>query len=66
MRKDKRLATLLEQFRTLKSGVPNAIKVAKEMEEKDQQLIGIRLDNGDLAYMAKKSRQLLDEAGLVM
>ncbi|WP_424493426.1 nicotinate phosphoribosyltransferase [Salinimicrobium sp. GXAS 041] len=55
---------LVDTYDTLKSGVPNAILVGKEMEEKGQRLKGIRLDSGDLAYLARKSRQLLDEAGL--
>ncbi|GAB6192174.1 nicotinate phosphoribosyltransferase [Desulfocastanea catecholica] len=55
---------LLDTYNTLNSGIPNAIQVAKEMEGRGQQLRGVRLDSGDLAYMAKKSRQMLDEAGL--
>ncbi len=55
---------LVDTYNTLNSGVPNAIQVAREMEEKGQQLLGIRLDSGDLAYMSKVSRRMLDEAGL--
>jgi len=55
---------LVDTYDTLKSGVPNAIKVAKEMEQKAHKLLGIRLDSGDLAYLAKKSRKMLDDAGL--
>jgi nicotinate phosphoribosyltransferase len=44
--------------------VPNAIVVAKEMEARGQQLTGIRLDSGDLAYLSKKARKMLDNAGL--
>lgn len=55
---------LVDTYDTLKSGVPNAIKVAKEMEERGERLLAIRLDSGDLAYFAKESRKLLDEAGL--
>ncbi|MDF1591490.1 MAG: nicotinate phosphoribosyltransferase [Desulfobacterales bacterium] len=55
---------LVDTYDTLKSGVPNAIIVAKEMEKKGHRLKGIRLDSGDLAYLAKQSRALLDEAGL--
>lgn len=55
---------LVDTYNTLKSGVPNAIKVAKEMEEKGQKLLAIRLDSGDLSYFAKQSRKMLDEAGL--
>jgi nicotinate phosphoribosyltransferase len=55
---------LVDTYDTLHSGVPNAIQVAKEMEERGQKLMGIRLDSGDLAYMSKRSRKMLDEAGL--
>lgn len=55
---------LVDTYNSLKSGVPNAIKVAKELEEKGHKLIGIRLDSGDLAYLSQKARKLLDEAGL--
>lgn len=55
---------LVDTFDTLKSGIPNAIKVAKELEEKGKKLKAIRLDSGDLAYLSKKARKLLDEAGL--
>ena len=55
---------LVDTYNTLKSGIPNAIKVGKEMETRGEKLLGIRLDSGDLAYLSKKSRQMLDEAGL--
>ncbi len=55
---------LVDTYDTLKSGVPNAITVAKEMDQKGQRMKGIRLDSGDLAYLAKRSRAMLDEAGL--
>lgn len=55
---------LVDTYNTLKSGVPNAIKVAKEMEKRGQRLNAIRLDSGDLSYFARKSRKMLDEAGL--
>lgn len=55
---------LVDTFNTLSSGIPNAITVAKEMEQRGQRLKGIRLDSGDLAYFSKKSRKLLDQAGL--
>ncbi|SFU29767.1 nicotinate phosphoribosyltransferase [Pustulibacterium marinum] len=55
---------LVDTYDTLKSGIPNAIIVAKEMEAKGQKLLAIRLDSGDLAYYAAQSRKLLDEAGL--
>ncbi|SKB52996.1 nicotinate phosphoribosyltransferase [Salegentibacter holothuriorum] len=55
---------LVDTYDTLKSGVPNAIKVAKEMEGRGQKLMAIRLDSGDLAYFSKQSRKMLDAAGL--
>jgi len=55
---------LVDTYNTLESGIPNTITVAKEMEKKGHQLKGIRLDSGDLAYLSKKSRQMLDDAGL--
>ena len=55
---------LVDTYDTLDSGVPNAITVAKELEEEGHKLVGIRLDSGDLAYLAKHTRKMLDEAGL--
>ncbi len=55
---------LVDTYDTLRSGVPNAIRVAREMEQKGHKLKGIRLDSGDLAYLSKKARKMLDEAGL--
>lgn len=59
-------ATLLvDTYNTLKSGVPNAIRVFKEMLL--PQVItnfAIRLDSGDISYLSKKAREMLDEAGL--
>lgn len=55
---------LVDTYNTLESGLPNAITVAKEMEAKGHRLLGIRLDSGDLAYLSKKARQMLDDAGL--
>ncbi len=54
---------LVDTYDTLRSGVPNAITVFKELREKGYEPVGIRLDSGDLAYLSKKSRELLDEAG---
>ncbi|HEY5039909.1 MAG TPA: nicotinate phosphoribosyltransferase, partial [bacterium] len=59
-----RCILLVDTYNTLKSGVPNAITVAKEMEQKGKTLGGIRLDSGDLAYLSKKARTMLDEAEL--
>lgn len=55
---------LVDTYDTLQSGVPNAIRVAKEMEAKGDRLKGIRIDSGDLAYLTKASRKMLDDAGL--
>ena len=55
---------LVDTYDTLKSGVPNAIKVAKELEKRGKRLLGIRLDSGDLAYFSKKARAMLDANGL--
>ena len=55
---------LVDTYNTLKSGVPNAITVAKEMEARGHRLKGIRLDSGDLAYLARATRRMLDEARL--
>ncbi len=54
---------LVDTFDTLKQGVPNAIKVFDELKAKGFKPKGIRLDSGDLAYLSKKARQMLDEAG---
>lgn len=55
---------LVDTYDTLHSGVPNAITVAREMQQNGQSLKGIRLDSGDLAYLSKKARNMLDQAGL--
>jgi len=56
---------LVDTYDTLKSGVPNAIRVFTEMREAGIPLtfFGIRLDSGDLAYLSKKARKMLDAAG---
>ncbi|WP_130836190.1 nicotinate phosphoribosyltransferase [Lachnoclostridium sp. Marseille-P6806] len=56
---------LVDTYDTLKSGVPNAIRTFDYMREKGLPTdhIGIRLDSGDLAYLSKKARKMLDEAG---
>ncbi|HAG69301.1 MAG TPA: nicotinate phosphoribosyltransferase [Lachnospiraceae bacterium] len=56
---------LVDTYDTLKSGIPNAIRVFTEMKEKGLPMkgYGIRLDSGDLAYLSKKARVMLDEAG---
>lgn len=55
---------LLDTYDTLESGLPNAIIVGKEMASRGDKLKGVRLDSGDLAYLAKRCRAALDEAGL--
>lgn len=55
---------LVDTYDTLRSGVPNAIRVAREMGDAIN-FIGIRLDSGDLAYLSKKARKMLDEAGFL-
>lgn len=55
---------LIDTYNTLKSGLPHAITVAKEMQERGEQLMGVRLDSGDLAYLAKETRKILDAADL--
>ncbi|HEY8444009.1 MAG TPA: nicotinate phosphoribosyltransferase [Clostridia bacterium] len=54
---------LVDTYDTLKSGVPNAIKVFDELKAKGHKPLGIRLDSGDLAYLSKTARRMLDEAG---
>lgn len=56
---------LVDTYNTLKSGVPNAIRVAKEvLEPLGKKLKGIRIDSGDLTYLTQESRRMMDEAGL--
>lgn len=55
---------LVDTYNTLQSGVPNAITVAKEMEERGERLKAIRLDSGDLSFLARRARTMLDKAGL--
>lgn len=55
---------LVDTYDTLKSGVPNAIKVFNELKAKGHKPAGIRIDSGDLAYLTRKARKMLDDAGL--
>jgi len=56
---------LVDTYDTLKSGVPNAIRVAEDvLKPMGKRLAGIRLDSGDIAYLTKKARMMLDVAGL--
>ncbi|MBC7349662.1 MAG: nicotinate phosphoribosyltransferase [Candidatus Aminicenantes bacterium] len=59
-----RAILLVDTYDTLLSGLPNAIRAGLEMKKKGLKLRGIRLDSGDLAYLSKKARALLDAAGL--
>ncbi len=54
---------LVDTYDTLKSGIPNAIKVFSELRASGHTPKGIRIDSGDLAYLTKKARKMLDEAG---
>ncbi len=55
---------LVDTYNTLKSGIPNAIKVFKEeVVSRGYRPIGIRIDSGDITYLSKKARKMLDEAG---
>lgn len=55
---------LVDTYNTLQSGIPNAIIVAKELEKEGHRLSAVRLDSGDLAYLSRKARTMLDDAGL--
>ncbi|WP_050615008.1 nicotinate phosphoribosyltransferase [Bacillus testis] len=61
-RRHKDCVFLVDTYDTLRSGVPNAIKVAKELGDQIN-FVGIRLDSGDLAYLSKQARKMLDDAG---
>lgn len=54
---------LVDTYDTLRSGVPNAIRVFEELRAEGHEPVGIRLDSGDLAYLSKRARRMLDEAG---
>ena len=54
---------LVDTYDSVKQGIPNAIKVFDELKEKGCKPKGIRLDSGDLAYLSKKAREMLDAAG---
>ncbi|AFM39605.1 putative nicotinate phosphoribosyltransferase [Desulfosporosinus acidiphilus SJ4] len=55
---------LVDTYSALDSGVPNAIKVGLELEAEGHHFQGIRIDSGDLTYLSKEARRMLDEAGL--
>lgn len=54
---------LVDTYDTLKSGIPNAITVARELRQQGHELLGVRLDSGDLAYLSREARRMFDEAG---
>lgn len=54
---------LVDTYDTLRSGMPNAIKIFKELREAGHEPVGIRIDSGDLAYLTKEARKMLDKAG---
>lgn len=54
---------LVDTYDTLKSGIPNAIKVFEELRAEGYEPAGIRLDSGDLAFLSREARRMLDEAG---
>jgi len=54
---------LVDTYDTLRSGLPHAIEVATELRAQGHELRGIRLDSGDLAYLSREARRLLDDAG---
>jgi len=55
---------LVDTYDTLKMGIPNAIQAAKELEKSGGRLLGIRLDSGDLAYLSKAARKMLNDSNL--
>lgn len=57
-------ALLVDTYDVLKSGVPNAIKVFKELKAAGHQPVGIRIDSGDISQLSKAARKMLDDAGL--
>jgi nicotinate phosphoribosyltransferase len=54
---------LVDTYDTLRSGLPNALTVARELRAKGHEMVGIRLDSGDLAYLSREARRLFDAAG---
>ena len=56
-------ALLVDTYDVLQSGVPNAIKVFKELRAAGHEPVGIRIDSGDIAQLAKQARKMMDDAG---
>lgn len=59
----KNATLLVDTYNVLKSGVPNAITVFKEMRARGEKPAGIRIDSGDITYLSKRARQMLDDEG---
>jgi nicotinate phosphoribosyltransferase len=55
---------LVDTYDSILSGMPNAIRVAQELQKRGHRLIGIRLDSGDIIEISKRTRQMLDDADL--
>ena len=56
-------ALLVDTYDVVNSGVPNAIKVFKELRAAGHEPVGIRIDSGDITQLATKARKMMDEAG---
>ncbi|MEI6206017.1 MAG: nicotinate phosphoribosyltransferase [Desulfuromonadales bacterium] len=54
---------LVDTYDVLRSGIPNAIIIARELRDQGHELRGIRIDSGDLAYFSREARRMLDNAG---
>jgi putative nicotinate phosphoribosyltransferase len=54
---------LVDTYNVLKSGIPNAIKVFNELKAEGHEPAGIRIDSGDITYLSRKARKMLDDAG---
>lgn len=54
---------LADTYDVLRSGIPNAITVARELKAQGKALLGVRIDSGDLAYLSRQARKMFDEAG---
>jgi nicotinate phosphoribosyltransferase len=59
-----RCVLLVDTFDTIKSGIPNAITVFRKLREKKPSFLAVRIDSGDLEYLSKKARKMLDQSGL--
>lgn len=58
-----KVSLLVDTYDVLKSGVPNAIRVFKQVSAQGHQPVGIRIDSGDISQLAIKARKMLDDAG---